>query len=473
MRIMTKLVSAAWLLLGTTSLAATAPLVSTQADREEISLTVYNAGLGLIKDRRSVEIGRGLSELRFMNVAAQVIPASVQISTSGSMVQVLEQNYEYDLLSPQKLLDKYVGKEVLLFQKNPYSEREEEVKALLLANNGSPIFKIANDITFNHPGRVIFPEVPADLIASPTLLWLLEAEETGRRRVEASYLTGGISWKADYILTLNKEGNLADIAGWVTIDNRSGATYRDARLKLVAGDVNRVREEQPRGRLQFNKAAMAEMAAAPQFKEEGLFEYHLYALQRASTIKDNQTKQIRLLSAEKVPVHRELVVKTDQTWYGSPQGSDDLKHKVGVFVEFDNRKSAGIGIPLPKGTIRVYQPDSDGGAQFIGEDTIDHTPQDEKVRVKTGDAFDLTATRKQTDWKKLANDTYEAEWEIVIRNHKQEDVTVKVQEPMTGEWQVIQSSHPAVRRDVQTAEFSLPVKQESKTTLVYRARVRY
>lgn len=471
MKIMTKLVSAACLLLGTVSIAATAPLVSTQADREEISLTVYNAGLGLVRDRRSVQIGGGVSELRFMNVAAQVIPASVQISTSGAMVHVLEQNYEYDLLNPQKLLDKYVGKEVLLFQKNPYSEREEEVKALLLANNGAPIFKIGNAITFNHPGRVIFPEVPADLIATPTLLWLLEAEESGKRQVEASYLTAGISWKADYILTLSKESGVGDIAGWVTIDNRSGATYRDARLKLVAGDVNRVREEQPRGRI--HKTALAEMAAAPQFKEEGLFEYHLYTLQRPSTIKDSQTKQIRLLSAEKVPVHRELLVKSDQTWYGAPQGNEGLKQKVGVFVEFDNRKSAGIGMPLPKGTIRVYQPDSDGGAQFIGEDAIDHTPENDKVRVKIGDAFDLAVTRKQTDWKKLANDTYEAGWEIVVRNHKKEDVTVKVQEPMTGEWQVIQSSHAAIRRDVQTAEFSLPVKQGSETTLTYRVKVRY
>jgi hypothetical protein len=221
------------------------------------------------------------------------------------------------------------------------------------------------------------------------------------------------------------------------------------------------------------KTAMAEMAAAPQFKEEGLFEYHMYTLQRPSTIKDNQTKQIRLLSAENVRINRELVVKSDQTWYGSPQGNEGLKQKVGVFVEFDNRKSAGLGVPLPKGTIRVYQPDADGGVQFIGEDAIDHTPQDEKVRVKIGNAFDLAVTRKQTDWKKLANDTYEAGWEIVVRNHKKEDVTVKVQEPMTGDWLVIQSSHPAVKPDAQTAEFSLPVKQDSEATLVYRVRTRY
>ena len=472
MKMIPHLVSAAWFLLGTVSMVPAASLESTQADRESLSLTVYNTDLGLVKDRRSIDIPKGLSELRFMDVAAQIIPASVQVTASGSQLRLLEQNYEYDLLNPQKLLDKYVGKEVRLFQKNPYSEREEEVKALLLSNNGGPIFRIGKEITFNHPGRIIFPEIPADLIATPTLVWLLEGTGPGRQQVEASYLTGGLTWKADYTLTLGKESGLADFAGWVTIDNRSGATYRDARLRLVAGDINRVREEPQRGRIY--KTAVAEMADAAQFKEESLFESHLYTLQRLSTIKDNKIKQIALFSASSVPVRRELVMRPENVWYGNPQsGETGTRQKLAVFIEFDNREALKLGMPLPRGTVRVYQQDAESSLQFVGEDAIAHTPKDEKVRVKVGDAFDVTAMRRQTDWKKLAKDTYEAAWEVVIRNHKKEDVLVKVQEPFSGDWTVVDSSTPSAKRDSQTAEFNVPVKKDDETRLTYRVRVRY
>lgn len=464
----------ATLLTAALNAGAADPPVSSQADQQSVALTIYNANLGLVKDRRFVAIPAGSSELRFMDVAAQIIPASVQIATrEGSDLRILEQNYEYDLLNPQKLMDKYVGKEVRLYQKNLLSEREEEVTATLLANNGQPVYRIGGDITYGHPGRVIFPEVPADLIAKPTLVWLLEGKEAGRRLVEATYLTGGISWRADFILTIGRDNRLADLDGWVTIDNRSGATYRDARLKLVAGTVNRAADEQPPGRMY--KTMMAEAAApAPQFREEGFFEYHLYTLQRPSTIKENQTKQISLLTAGGVPLRRDLVIRSDQAWYRGPQGAEEgQKQKVGVYVEFDNRQSHQLGMPLPKGIVRVYQQDSDGSLQFIGEDAIGHTPKDEKVRIKVGEAFDVSATRRQTDWKKLASDTYEAGWEVIIRNHKDEDVTVKVLEPMSGDWKVVDSTFATSKRDAQTAEFNVPVKKDGEAKLTYRVRVRY
>ncbi|WP_246560075.1 DUF4139 domain-containing protein [Geobacter grbiciae] len=256
--------------------APAAPTVSTVADQTGIALTIYNRNLGLVKDRREIRLGQGSGELRFMDVAAQIIPTSVSIaSLSGGELQVLEQNYEYDLLSPQKLMDKYVGKEVKLYQKNPHTEREEVVTATLLSNNGGPVYRIGDEITFGHPGRLIFPGVPDDLIARPTLVWLLEGAAVEKRTIEASYLTGGISWRADYVVTLSEKDDQANLAGWVTIDNRSGAAYRNATLKLVAGDVNRVQEQSTR----FAKSVRAEaMAPAPQFQEEAFFEYHLYTL---------------------------------------------------------------------------------------------------------------------------------------------------------------------------------------------------
>lgn len=454
--------------------AGAAPLVSTAADQQSVSLTIYNANLGLVKDQRQVKIPRGASELRFMDVAARIIPASVRIGSTSAAggFRVLEQNYEYDLLSPQKLMDKFVGKEVRLYEKNPYNEREEQVSAMLLANNESPIYRIGNDITFGHPGRLLFPGVPDDLIAKPTLVWLLENRAEGSQDLEASYLTDGITWRADYVLTLDRDGRKADLSGWVTIDNKSGATYRNARLKLVAGTVNRVSDDAARGRMY--KMAMAEAVAAPQFKEEGFFEYHLYTLQRPSTVKDNQTKQISLLSADGIPVRRELVVSGEPAYAAGRQGGEaGVRQKVGVYLEIENRQEHRLGMPLPKGTVRVYQGDADGSLQFAGEDAIDHTPRDEKIRMRLGDAFDVTATRRQTSWKKLASDTYEAGWEIVVRNHKQEEVTVRVEETLTGDWQVLESS-PAYRKsDAGTIDFQLSVPKDAEARVTYRVKSRY
>lgn len=450
------------------------PLTSTQADQTGMAVTVYNVNLGLVKDRRRITLPQGTDELRFMDVAAQIIPASVLIKSVADpdTLRVLEQNYEYDLLSPQKLMDKYVGKEVRLYQKNPYSEREEAVGATLLSNNNGPVFQIGDEITFNHPGRVIFPGLPEGLIPKPTLVWLLENRLAKPREIEASYLTSGITWRADYVVTLNDEDSGADLAGWVTIDNKSGATYRDAKLKLVAGDVHRVREE-AKVREQVMRFARAEMAAEPQFKEEGFFEYHIYTLQRPSTIKENQTKQISLVTADDIPVKKELLFRGAPHFYFGPQGEAMEKQKVGVYVEMENRKEHHLGIPLPKGIIRVYKRDADGSLQFVGEDAIDHTARDEKVRVKLGEAFDVVGTRKQTDWKKVASDTYEAAFEIVLRNHKQEDVTVRVVEPVPGDWKMLASSHEWKKSEAFAAEFQVKVPKDGEARLAYRVRMRY
>lgn len=443
-------------------------------DQTGIALTIYNVNLGLVKDHRELRIPKGTGELRFMDVAAQIIPTSVHIKSlvNPDSLQVLEQNYEYDLLNPQKLMDKYVGKEVKLYQKNPYTEREEIVTATLLSNNGGPIFRTGDDITFGHPGRVIFPGVPENLISKPTLVWLLENELSSLQKVEASYLTNGINWRADYVVTLNDKDDKADLSGWVTIDNKSGAIYKDAKIKLVAGDVNRVRDE-----LMF-QAGMARPAAAAkskidQFREEEFFEYHIYTLQRPATVRENQTKQISLVNADDINVKKELVFYGAQYYYRSSIGESISNQKVGVYVEVANRKENNLGIPLPKGTVRVYKNDSEGSLQFVGEDSIDHTPKDEKIRVKLGDAFDVLGTRKQTEWKKIAYDTYEAAFEISLRNHKNEDIVVRVIEPIPGDWKMLSSSHDHVKTEAFTAEFSVPVQKDRETKLTYRVRMRF
>ncbi len=450
-------------------------VTSTLDDQQSVSLTIYNVNLGLVKDQRTLRMPKGIGELRFMDVASQIIPTSVSIRSvdqPGSLA-VLEQNYEYDLLNPQKLLDKYIGKEAKLLTQNPWTEREEIVTATLLSNNGGPIFKIGDEITFGHPGRIIFPGVPENLMAKPTLVWLAENGLLSGQKVEASYLTNGLNWRSDYVVTLNAKDDQADLAGWVTIDNRSGAAYRNAKLKLVAGDVNRVKDEQEYDRKMKYAAEVAAKAAPVQFKEESFFEYHIYTLQRPATVKVNQTKQISLVQASAIPVKKELLFHGANYYYYNRYGEAISNQKVGVFVEIENREQNHLGMPLPKGTVRVYKQDNEGSLQFIGEDTIDHTPRDEKVRIKLGDAFDVVGTRKQTDWKKIAYDTYEAAFEISLRNHKQEDVAVKVIEPIPGDWKMLSSSHPSSKSEAFTAELVVPVKKDSETRLTYRVRMRY
>lgn len=444
-------------------------------DQTGVALTIYNVNLGLVKDQREIELTKGTGELRFMDVASQIIPTSVHIKSliDPESLQILEQNYEYDLLNPQKLLDKYVGKEVKLYYKNPYTEREEIVTATLLSNNGGPIFKIGDEITFGHPGRIVFPEIPENLISKPTLVWLIENNLSSAQKVEASYLTNGINWRSDYVVTLNKKDDKADLSGWVTVDNKSGTTYKNARLKLIAGDVNRVKDEYEYKDKMIRYALAEASKTKEQFKEEEFFEYHIYTLQRPATIKENQTKQISLITADNIPVKKELLYHGARYYYYNQHGEAITNQKVGVFVEIANKKENNLGIPLPKGTVRVYKHDSEGSLQFIGEDSIDHTPKDEKVRIKLGDAFDVVGSRKQTDWKKIAYDTYEAGFEISIRNHKKEDIVVKVIEPIPGDWKILNSSHEYTKTEAFTAEFDIPVPKDKETKLTYRVRMRF
>jgi hypothetical protein len=442
-------------------------------DQKAVSITIYNINMGLVKDVRAIDLKEGMLELKFMDVASSIIPSSVHIKSliEPESLFVLEQNYEYDLLSPQKLMEKYVGKNVRLYQKNPYTDREEEVEATLLSNNGGPVFKIRDDITFGHPGRVLFPKVPEDLISKPTLVWLLENGLPKTQTVEVSYLTDNIKWRADYVLTLNDKDTMGDLSGWVTIENRSGAAYKNANVKLVAGDVERVREEMEYAAKGAYRAYKAEAPA--QFKEEGFFEYHIYTLQRPSTIKDNQTKQISLITADGIPLKKEFIYYGAQYYYRNRYGEKISDQKIGVYVVVENKKDNNLGMPLPKGVVRVYKKDSEGSLQFVGENSIDHTPKDEKIKLKVGNAFDIVGERRQMDWRKIADDLYEAEFKVLLRNHKDEDVTVNVIEPIYGDWEMLSSSHPYIKTEAHTAEFSIRAPKDKEVKLTYRVRMRF
>lgn len=452
-------------------------VTSTDGDRTSAEITVYNVGLGLVKDRRDVSLEQGESTLLFMDVASQVIPSSVSVRSvkEGDEVKVLEQNYEYDLLSATKLLEKYVGRTVRIRYRSPYTDREDEKEAKVLAyNDGQPVLSIDNEVTFGVPGNYIFPEVPRDLIARPTLSWLLGAKAPGKRELEALYLTNGMTWRADYVLVLGVDEDRAGLSGWVTLDNRSGATFRNARLKLVAGDVHRVREDLGRRGYPAAAKAVTAMEAAPQFKESELFEYHLYALSRPTDVKNNQSKQVGLLAAEAVPVKKEYVFYGADHYYRARRTGEIVRNqKVPVFLLFRNDKASRLGMPLPKGIVRVYKRDKEDALQFVGENSIDHTPKDEKVRLMLGDAFDVVGDRKQTDWKVVSANTYEAAYEISLRNHKKEGVTVRVVEPIPGEWKILDATHSHEKEDSHTAVFPVKVDPDKEVKLRYRVRLRF
>jgi hypothetical protein len=458
-------------LAGAALFAGDAALRGDDPDPRTVSVTVYNGDLGLVRDQRRLDLERGVFTVPFRDVAARIDPTSVafQALSSPGAVDVLEQNYEYDLLTPEALLEKYVGETVTLYM--PVEDREVAVQARLLSIQGGRVFQIGDSIALNPPGRVVLPTLKGDLKASPTLVWTLRSEVQGAEPVEVSYLTAGLDWKADYVATISEDDRTLDLGGWVTVVNQSGTTYPQAKLKLVAGDIHRAPQARDEARHALRAAAEAPSEAA--FEERTFYEYHLYDLPRPTTIKQNQTKQIRLLEAQDVRTQR-VYVLAGAPWYYTQQYSGEKGLKVGVYQEFDNAKASHLGVPLPAGVVRLYKADRDGTLQLVGEDRIDHTPRDERVRIKVGHAFDLVAERRQTEFRVLSSGhLYEETFEVVIRNHKEDAVTVQVIEPLPADWRMLEHSHDFEKLDAFTVRFDVPVAAGGEATLRYRIQIRF
>ncbi len=460
--------------------AAVAERPSTLSDQQSVAVTIYNENLALVKDVRRITLDAGQNRLALREVSGNLRPETAllrSLSSPGSF-SLIEQNFDFDLLTPAKLLEKYVGRNVRIVKVHPQTGAETLETATVLAANSGVVLRIGDRIETGLPGRIVYDGVPANLRDRPTLVTELHSQRAGSQSVELSYLSGGLAWKADYVAELNAADNALDLNGWVTLTNRSGTAYPNARLQLVAGDVNRVRDEMRLAAKSSRGMAAAEAPASAPMRQEALFEYHLYSLQRPTTIADNQTKQVALLSATSVPVVKELVLQGSDYYYRSSVGNVGQKMKVGVFVQLENRETSRLGMPMPKGVVRVYKKDSSGNAQFVGEDSIDHTPKNEKVRLKLGEAFDVTADKKQADFKRRDAPspwtyTFESAYEIVLRNAKKEAAKVVVREPVPGDWKMLEQSHPHAKVAAGTAEWKIEVPAEGSATLKYRVLVRY
>jgi hypothetical protein len=420
-----------------------ATVMGDDPDPRTLAVTVYNGNLGLVKDQRPIELQRGVFTLPFKDVAAQIDPTSVAFSALGHPgVRRGEHNEEFP------------------------------VRAKLLSVQGGAVYQIGDSIALNPPGRVVLPDLKGDLKALPTLVWTLKSDRSGPEPVEVSYLTTGLNWKADYVATLAEDDKTLSLGGWVTLQNSSGTTYPNAKLKLVAGDIHRAPQGPVfvDGRVALREAAVAQDAAS--FEERTFFEYHLYDLPRPTTIKNNQTKQIRLLEGGGVKTDK-VYRLAGAPWYYTQQYGGEKGLKIGVYQEFDNKKRNGLGIALPGGVVRLYKADTDGSLQLIGEDRIDHTPRDERVKLKVGEAFDIVAERRQTEYRKLAPGLYEEEFEVVIRNHKDERIVVEIVEPLPSDWTMLSNTHDYKKMDAFTVQFDVPIASHGEATLKYRVRIKF
>ena len=465
---------------GSSVMAAPQEKVSTLADQKEVAVTIYNENLALVKDRRTIVLPAGESVLAFREVSGMMRPetALLQNSSEQNGLVVIEQNFDFDLLTPQKLLEKYVGKKIGVVKTHPTTGEETVEDATVLSSNNGVVLRVGDRIeTGFSGGRLIFPDVPDNLRDKPTLVMQLASSKESAQDLELSYLTGGLNWQADYVAELNSAESRLNLLGWVTLTNTSGTSYKNARLQLVAGDVHQV---QPIFEKKYREQAVdiAYAAEAPRMAEESLLDYHLYTLDRKTNILENQTKQVSLLQADNIASSKEYLLKGQDYYYRNRAGDLGTRVKVAIYLSFENTKPENLGLPLPKGIVRVYKQDSSGAVQFVGEDRIDHTPENETVRLMLGYAFDITADRKQTDFKKLAgfgeyNYVFESAYRIELKNGKDEEVVVRVVEPMPGDWQIISENQPHKKISSSEAEWFITIPAKGSAELLYRAKVRF
>jgi hypothetical protein len=459
---------------------------------EQTALTVYNQNFALVKDRRKLKLGEGRNAVLVQDVATRLDRTSVHFKslTAPDAVAVREQNYQYDLINPETLLSKSEGKRVAILQHlgdgqtrrvegtivtapreilrgfDAYGrEQTGAVEMVVRAEDGSLLLAPQGEIT-------LF-EMPEGLIPRPRLFWLVDCDQAGTHDVEISYLTEGINWRADYVVVVSASETSVDLTGWVTLDNQSGVTYAGAALQLVAGDVRRIKPEL----LEYDVMAMAaeapmRHAAKPQFEQEKLFDYHLYTLDGTTTVRQNEQKQMTLLNANDVPAKKQYrYIGNPVAFFRVPEEHYDTRtdQKVKVYMDVENR-TPNLGIPLPKGKMRLFKADRRGGLQFVGEDEIDHTPKDETLHLYVGDAFDLKGEHRRLDFRRSGRRVVEEKFEIALRNHSESNVEIVVVEKAFGTWEVLQRSHAFTKTNASTLEFTVLVPASGEAKITYTLR---
>ena len=469
-------------LLAAVSVFAAQTVVSLPENREKINLTVYNNNRALVQEIRQIPLPQGVSTVRFEGVAQSIIPQSLIVSGGG--FRVLEQNYEFDLISREKLLEKFIGREVTLIDRDGIfagtpaagsGNHATRINAQLIANSFQPIFEVNGQILLGFDGQILLPELPENLFARPTLKWLVDAQRRGDVRADVSYLTEGFSWNADYVMLLGDDERSASITAWITLTNQSGAEFENANLRLMAGDVNMV---SPRPAPMMRARAEAVMFdASGDFLANGVEqrsfdEFHIYTVARPVSIRENQTKQIEMFSAPRIAVQRRYRVQSGirAVPSRSQQGSDrGVRHDVLSEITFQTGQRNNLNLPFPRGVVRIYRKDGDKNV-FVGEDNISHTPINEEITMRSGNAFDITSFVRTTSQRQINDRRFEFAKEVSISNHKRERITVLFDETIHGNW-TIRSDARHQRVDAGTARFEIAVPAGQTTTFTFTATV--
>jgi len=433
------------------------------AAADEISLTVYNNNLGVVREQRTLTFEQGSGRIAFMDVASQIDATSVTLEMVDpkQTVQILEQNYAYDLVSPDKIYSKYIDQEIEII-----TEKGESFVGTLLSFTGGYLVIKQNDghirsIAQGVVQDVTFPELPEGLITRPTLFWLYKSNFAGPADAVVSYQTGGISWNAEYVGVLNPDEKTLNLSGWVSLNNRSGKTYRDAKLKVVAGDINRISQPRPklRGGADVVTLSAAETAG---FEEKPFFEYHLYTLPRPATIADNEIKQISMFDPAQTVVDKEFR-------YSAEPGQT----KVNIQIKMNNSKEVGLGMPLPAGRVRIFKADTDGSLILLGEDKIDHTPRNEEIKLKIGDAFDIVGETTVISRRRISDRVEETDYRVELRNQKETPAMIIVSKQLNGFWEILNASIDYVKKSATEVQWTVTVLPGSKNVIDFTVRTNW
>lgn len=422
----------------------------------QTSVTIYNDNLGVVNEIRPVNLEKGISLLKITDVPSYIDPTSVHIKLNGT---VFEQNYQYDLFSMSALLKKYIDNEITVTDEKSTSTGKllsiESNNIVIQTKDGLRIFPNINSL------QISVGSLPEGLLTRPTLVWKVSTEKSGKQNAELSYMTSGLTWTAEYVAVLNDKEDEMSFNSWVSIDNYSGATFENTSLKLIAGEVNRVKEANIYSK-QIRVSGMAvEDALAPEFKEESFFDYHIYELNQKTTLANNEKKQLSLFNVDKINVLKKYVFSN--SWKSNTDG------KIATVIKFVNTKQNNLGMPLPEGKVRVFKA-RNNSSEFIGEDMIKHTPKDEELNLKIGNAFDLIAEETQTDSKKIGERVYEYSYDIKLKNRKEQDAEIEVIRSVGQNWEILDSNLKFEKIDAYNIKFIVPVKKNSEFILKYKIR---
>jgi hypothetical protein len=460
------------------------------------ALTIYNQNFFVAREHLPMDLKAGVNHVDFAGIAAHLEPDSVILrDPNGRALQILEQSYRNDPISQELLLSFYEGETIdFLVQRG---EKQETIKGKIIRSGyvpstayangyqqpgyGQPLIEVDGVLRFGLPGQPLFPALTGDSILKPTLSWEIETNQPGPFNAEISYVSAGMNWQADYNLVVSDKStsrfDILDMVGWVTMNNHSGKTFENARIKLLAGDVNKIQEPTNSARAYAAaKMATEDAAMAPVVREKSFDEFHLYTLERPATLRDQETKQVEFVRSTGIHAQRVYIydgAKTDQYGYynaeqirNEPNYGTQSNPKVWVMEEFKNADVNHLGIPLPKGKLRFYRRDTDGSLEFVGE----NTPKDETIRVYTGNAFDVVGERKRTNFHvESAQHWMEETFEVRVRNHKKEPVNVRVVEHLYRwtNWKLIDQSAPSRKSDAQTVEFPVEIPADGEQVVTY------